>query len=168
MSIRAFEVAIDWMYTGRVPDYVANESGGRGPLAAELPELYHAADLLMMIELQNQLIDTDLSAENREGLVWGLRSVADAHAYEILHTPLYQLILRDCAKHLVNDPLSRDKFDAEMAAVREYPQAVLDMFRAFNDYHNSNWPYPHEDDWCKFHIHPDGQECHLQKQPHAR
>lgn len=101
VSTWAFEVVIDWMYSGVVPDYVSKESGGRGPLLDVLPELYHAADVLMMTQLQNELVDTYLAHGRQSGGAWTLTGVRSAHVYEIVHTPLYQLVLKSCVRNLM-------------------------------------------------------------------
>lgn len=165
VSTRAFEVVIDWMYSGVVPDYVSKESGGRGPLLDVLPELYHAADVLMMTQLQNELVDTYLVHGRQSGGAWTLTGVRSAHVYEIVNTPLYQLILKSCVRNLMKAPTESDKFDEKVAAIEQHSQAVLDVLRIINKYQHEQWSNPWKGDWCEFHIHPEGETCGSQRTP---
>lgn len=162
VSTEALEVVIDWMYYDVVPDYVSMKSRLRGPNSGFLPEVYHAADLLMMAKLQNQLVDTWLDYAKQSRRAWALSGVGYAHAHGITHTPLYELILKSCVKRLMNKPFASNKFDENVAAIEEHPQAVLDVLRAINRYQHERWPEPYEGDWCEFHIHLEGETCDSQ------
>lgn len=165
VSTRAFEVIIDWMYSGVVPDYATQVSDNLSSFADRLPEMYRAADVLMMTKLQNRLVDANLASSRQKPSSWSFLGVANAHLWEITHTPLYQLILKSRTKRLVDEPRESDEFEDATDHVRPYPEAVMDVLRMTNKYLTEKWSKPCEGDWCEFHIHPDGETCDTQGAP---
>ena len=159
VSTRSFEVAIDWMYSESVPEYVPKKIGDKGPLLIDLAELYQVADLLMITQLQNQLVDTELHDARELENHWTLAGVVSAHVHGVTHTPLYQLILKDYVKHMLDEPLGVNAFRNKTAILQEHPQAAIDVLHTIHDYNRSKWAYPCNGNFCEFHVHPDGQIC---------
>jgi len=152
------------MYFAGVLDRAIHAPGSRRECVWNVPELYHAADVLMITKLQNQLVDTCLAAARQMKRHWRLKTVRDAHTHMVMHTPVYQLILRSCVKWLVDSPTESDEFARETVQLEGYPEAVLDLLRMTNRCLREKWSDPWVGDWCEFHIHPDGERCDPQHQ----
>lgn len=156
------------MYFAGVLDYVINAPGGRRERVCDIPELYHAADVLMATRLQNQLVDMQLARARQTKGHCDLRAVRDAHVHMVTRTPLYQLIFKSCVKRLADSPTESEEFEWQTVQLGRYPGAVLDVLRMTNKHLKEKWSDPWVGDWCEFHIHPDGERCDSQHQPPSK
>ena len=161
ISLAHFEIIVDWLYTGRIPDHFlkVDESTNRPPLWSMIEALYKAADTLMLTEFQNKLVDLDLADSRKSGSTWWLESLAKHHEMELTHTPFYKMVLRSSVKHFVENPRSEDDFESVLSSLVNYPQGSIDILREINLFNRKPWPPVHQEDKCEFHIHVDEQKC---------
>lgn len=171
-----FSIIFDWLYSGNISvhfldfpceknldlcdseidddDHDDDTPGWLGWL-----ELYRTADLLLMTELPNQMVDHDLAYQDRKepGGRWGWDFcwVTRWHEKNITHTPYYQLFLDDAVENLQTATIyEKDWYDRKLETMLRHPQCLADLLRKIYQWTSkSAWGKPTLDDRCKYHIH---------------
>lgn len=153
-----FNTVIDWIYTRQLPQEIANPGAERDNGMADAA--YKAADVLMISDLQNALIDNELRLLEGRMECWHLKALKTKHDLGIGHTPYYQLVLRHCVRTIMGcDFLDQDPTDDGLEILTACPEALKELAQLMRAYHKQPFGPIWEEDWCQFHVHPDGKRC---------
>lgn len=169
-----FGIIFNWLYTGRVSVNMKElvepliaamiEDPVEGPhlVLSDWVELYRSADVLLLTNLQNQLVDLSLikSARNVR-LFWPFRSAIIWHEKKVAHTPYYQLCLEDGIEEMFSDgtAFNLSRFREWMKQMIDYPQLLADVLIKINEWRDKPWAPATFEDRCKYHVHEQGQTC---------
>lgn len=160
LDYEGFKVAIDWMYTERLPKRwmqdLENDDGFTSIIDV-IAAAYKVADLLVMMDMQNDLVDFVLTAIEAENFHMDLRDIATVFGLGLTHTPYYPLVLRSCT-HWLNLCPGED-ITEDLKNLMAYPQTLADMVSCQQEYLHAPWSNVHKDNWCDYHVHAIGERC---------
>lgn len=111
-SVEGFEIVVDWMYTNEIPERLrCSQERDSDAIVNALHTLllpaYQAADMLMIADLQNKLVDLEIELFHAEGQTWSIRRVKTLHRLNLAHTPYYDLVIKSSVGTLSNLPLTK-------------------------------------------------------------
>lgn len=158
VSVEGFEVVADWIYSNTLPERTKTYNGVRD-VKYYIKVAYKAADQLVMEVLQNKLIDVLIERHRQPS--WSRHGLTNLHDIGLMHTPFYQLMLRD---HIVNTigpayALNDDQSAKVVEQINGYPEIMADLISGIHKYSKAPWKAATQGDQCVYHIHADGKKC---------
>lgn len=149
-----FEVVIDWLYEGRLPEYWSKiDDGCPDSIIEKTPGVYKLADELLLSELQNNLIDVLVRTCNEHKRIHDLSDACAVVKQELNHTPLYKLVLRNAVR-CFDAAMSGDELRSQINRIMEYPELVTDYLIQLHEYRRTPWESVKVEESSKYHIKP--------------
>lgn len=165
-----FQMIFSWLYTGEVPDNVGDEQPeqSKQPIWRNQFRLYQAADFLMMTELMNKIVDKALTTHRDIPGQWTIKQLSNFLVYGVAdYSQFYKLVLDSAVSRMVLKHPNGEELRNGLAAINEqYPQAMIDIILRLNEYHAAPKSITVQD-WCIYHMHPNGQACERQAETHG-
>lgn len=158
LSVKGFGVVVDVMYTDKLPDYLIKAKNEYEQFTLLL-FAYRAADILMMTELQNRLIDLTVSTTLRSDRLFTLSTVYELCWQNLVHTKLYDLVFTQAVRNYITKPPSFQKCKRYMDFFTDYPHIHVDILTSINMYLQIPWPRLKDIDVCQYHIHKHNESC---------
>lgn len=126
---------------------------------SSLTEVYKAADILVLPQLQNDLVDLRIQVYYERDYFHNVTVLIVLARLDLLHTPIYRLVLRSAVGGFVSQPDSDTECSKNADGLIKYPKVVKDFIMTVNRYNRQPWPKITAEDACQFHLHPDGTPC---------
>lgn len=129
------------MYSGQLPGGVIEIADNEAETASDYTrEAFKAADMLMMVELQNELLRTTAAFYLEHGMWCTLHGLRRAYDDDLHHTKYYQFLLKSAAKGMVSSHYDNsDKWDQAIHAVEDRPQVLTDLLRSMRRWVQEPW-----------------------------
>lgn len=156
VDVNGFEVVVDFLYNNALPERITDHDdlNDMNPVL----KAYKAADQLAMFQLQNALVDSNVSQFRKLQRYWELHGILDVHKFGLQHTPLYKLMLQSCVEEL-GKRLHKGVRDKQLSLLAKHPEAVLDVVKCMSEFIDKPWKEPYNQPYCRYHIHEDNQKC---------
>lgn len=157
-----FEILIDYVYTGSLPEYFSKAylAGTRYGMI-DLIRLYGLTDRFMLVKMKNDIVDLEFRALVEGDCAWDFQGLLDVFEAELSSTPLYQLALMSSVRLFLktSDKEVRQHMEDTMAALVKYPDLSHDVLKAISQFVKKPWPAVAKSHPCDFHDHSEGDEC---------
>lgn len=165
-----FDLVVYWMYKDKIPDHLlveinADESPDQLPseepseIDMRLVDMYKVADMLMMSDLQNTIIDTVFSWMEKSECCWPWSSLIHLLERELWQTCFWKLAVKSFIENADCEENLKFGFDIISDDLADYPEATRDLFVQLLKYRRQEWTALSRNTLCDFHIHPDGKKC---------
>lgn len=168
ITVPNFNIMFNWLYTGRL-NVAQDETQANGTrddlkfMGEDLIELYHSADIMMMQNLQNTIVDHDLARLSKTGcrtrVSWDISFLPNWHEAQLAHTPYYRLFMADVVRYYFESGYDRNSFEQTLKSLSEYPEAMFDLLDAMDKYRRKPWSRVDSGDKCRWHIHENDERC---------
>lgn len=154
-----FEVVVDWMYLGQLPSHLSGDASSETSDTIAT-KAYKVADRLVMPALQNDLMDCMLTELRDKQEQYTFKKIFGVVELELSHTPLYDMVLRSSVKCMCEDDDEATKsIETSLERLEKYPWVLVDVIVSSQKYRRDPWEYVELENWCDYHIHPDGERC---------
>lgn len=157
LDIDGFEVIIDWMYHAILPERLTRPVNKYD--SSLNARTYKVADQLMMTDLQNRLVDNELSLNQESKMAFGRVGITWCWELGLTHTPYYQLVLKDCTRDMITNSVKDVHFTDQITKLMEYPEALADIIKIAKQYGETQYHTPTIRDRCDYHIHENDMRC---------
>lgn len=140
ISSAGFDIAVDWIYSGRLPDRVKEYSkDGSQPWDSTLCA-YKVADVLMINKLQNEIIANEAAIFSKHGLKWRFCRLKDIYDNDLCHTKYYSFVLKSVvANMMTNQNQSSENWDDDLTSIEGDPQILSDLLRSVREWTRKPW-----------------------------
>jgi len=134
------------MYTNTLPDRLNCDTEVSMMF---LLTAYQTADMLMMVDLQNKIVDFVLDTTRP----FSLSYVTLFHVLNLVHTPFYLAALMSSVRSFITTPPDDDRCFRHIEELAKYPTAWKDVLSRINDYNRKPWIQVDRLPRYDFHIH---------------
>lgn len=157
VDVQGFEVVVDWMYSGMLPQRATTYEPGKNDPFQVLNHAYKAADRLMMPKLQNALIDVFLNVMLENNMKPRLDYIRTLCRMNMTNTPYFEMVVMWVVQSMATRPIASELFSQSMDGMEDYPEALKTIIRYMNEYRIEPWSFDANTSRCRFHIHPKGE-----------
>lgn len=158
ISVEDFEILVDFMYTGNLPDSLEKSMTNTSRLTPGFT-IYRSTDILMMSDLQNAVVDLMVAIAINNSLQFRLSTVAHLLRHGLSHTKLYKLVLEQAVRDFVNKPPEEEKCRDNAEHLAKFPEAFSEVLVCINKHLRQPYPRLDQVDVCSYHIHAGGERC---------
>ena len=155
-----FEPVVEWIYTKKLSTcFTTPVEDGNGFSWTRMENAYWAADMLLIVEMQNDIMDAMIvEGEQCAPEAW-LLTLDRIAALQLLHTHYYKYAMKKFVRALMRRQIpglgnlqkfTKENFDDNMAR---------DILFYIGNWLDQEWSSTGYHDLCQFHEHENGQLC---------
>lgn len=136
-----FNVVVDWMYSGQLPDKVKVYTKGNSSNAFQIAlNTYKAADVLMITQLQNAIIENEAAIFAEHRLHWNCDRLKSISEKDLTHTAYYRFVLKSVLMNMMtSSKQSTKEWEKDVKCIEDNPMILIDLLTGVKEWQQKTW-----------------------------